>query len=137
MCPYAMSIFHNKTDYFVSPVSPPSWQELSGRDLYRNPSSVIVFWYSRIITAGAVLTCVVDLSGARVDSLEQLVHLLIRHLLAQIRQDVLELADADEARHVLVEDLETAAVLLGLAWVAEAAGAVQHALEGLKVDWNV
>lgn len=80
------------------------------------------------------LTSVVDLSGAGVDSLEKLIDLLVRHLLAQVRQDVLELADADEPRHVLVEDLETSAVLLGLAWVAEAAWAVQHALEGLEVD---
>lgn len=81
-----------------------------------------------------VLTSVVDLARARVDSLEQLVDLLVGHLLAQIRQDVLELADADEACHVLVEDLESAAVLLGDAGVAEAAWPVQDALEGLEVD---
>lgn len=79
-------------------------------------------------------TCVVDLARAGVDGLEELVDLVVRHLLAEVREDVLELADADEARHVLVEDLEAAAVLLRLAGVAEAARAVQHPLEGLEVD---
>ena len=79
-------------------------------------------------------TRVVDLARARVDGLEQLVDLLVRHLLAQVGEDVLELADADEARHVLVKDLEAAAVLLGLAGVAEAARPVEEALEGLEVD---
>jgi hypothetical protein len=79
-------------------------------------------------------TCVVHLPGAGVDSLEQLVHLLFRHLFAQVRQDVFELADTDEARHVLVKHLETAAVFLGLAGVAEAARPVENALEGLEVD---
>ena len=79
-------------------------------------------------------TCVVHLPGASVDSLEQLVHLLFRHLLAQVGQDVLELADTDEARHVLVKHLEAAAVFLGLAGVAEAARPVEDALERLKVD---
>ncbi len=79
-------------------------------------------------------TSVVDLAGAGVDSLEQLVDLILRHLLAQVRQNVLELADADKACHVLVKDLEAAAILLGLAGVAEAARAVENALEGLKVN---
>jgi hypothetical protein len=77
---------------------------------------------------------VVDLAGARIDGLEQLVNLLVRHLLAQVRQDVLELADAYEARHVFVEHLEAAAVFLGNAGVAESARPVENALESLKVD---
>lgn len=82
-----------------------------------------------------VRTGVVDLARAGVDSLEQLIDFFIRHLLAEVGQDVLELADADEARHILVEDLEAAAVLLGLAGIAEATGAVQDALEALEVDY--
>lgn len=82
----------------------------------------------------ARLTGVVDLSGAGVDGLQQLVNLLVCHLLAQVREDVLELADSDKARHVLVEHLETAAVLVGLARVTETARPVQNALEGLEVD---
>ncbi len=81
-----------------------------------------------------ILTSIVDLAGAGVNSLEQLVDLLIRHLLAEIRQDILDLADADKSSHVLVEDLESAAIFLRLARVAEAAGAVQDALERLKVN---
>lgn len=81
-----------------------------------------------------VRTSVVDLAGAGVYGLEELVHLLLGHLLAQVGQDVLDLADADETRHVLVEHLEATAVFLGLAGIAEAAGAVQDALEGLEID---
>ncbi len=77
---------------------------------------------------------VVDLPARRVDRLEQLVHLVVAHLLAQVREDVAQLADADEARHVLVEDLEAAAVLLRLARVAEAAGPVEDLGEGFEID---
>lgn len=80
------------------------------------------------------LTSVVDLTRAGVDSLEQFVHFLIGHLLAQVCQNVFELADTNKARHVLVEDLEATAVLLGLARVTKATGAVENALEALKVD---
>lgn len=79
-------------------------------------------------------TGVIDLAGAGVNGLEQLIHLLIRHLLAQVCQDVFELANTDEACHILIEDLESTAVLLGVAGVAEAAWSVQNALEGLEVD---
>ena len=79
-------------------------------------------------------TSVVHLAIARVDGLEQLVDLLFCHLLTQVCQDVLELTNADEASHVLIKHLETAAVFLGLAWVTEAAWPVQDALEGLEVD---
>jgi hypothetical protein len=48
---------------------------------------------------------------------------------------VSQLSDADEAGHVLVEDLETAAVFLWLAWVAEATRSIQDAAEGVKVDY--
>ncbi len=52
----------------------------------------------------------------------------------KVPHTVSQLANANEARHVLVEHLEAAAVLFRLAWVAEAARAVQDSLEGLKVD---
>lgn len=45
-----------------------------------------------------------------------------------------QLADANETRHVLVEDLEAATVLFWLAGVAEAAWAVEDLGEGLEVD---
>lgn len=77
---------------------------------------------------------IVDLATARIHRLQQLIHLIIAHLLAEVGQDVSELPDADETRQVLVEDLEAAAVLVGLAGVAEAAWAVEDAGEGIKVD---
>lgn len=89
---------------------------------------------SRKVTWCQLHTGVVDLAGARVDNLQQLLDLFIRHLLAEVRQDVLELADANVARHVLVEDLEATAVLLRLARVTEATWPVQDAEEGLEVD---
>ena len=45
------------------------------------------------------------------------------------------MADANETRQVLVKHLETAAVLLRLAGVAEAVWTVQDAGEGVVVDW--
>lgn len=45
------------------------------------------------------------------------------------------MAHADESCELLVEYLETAAVLFRLAGVAEATGAVEHALEVVKVDY--
>lgn len=79
---------------------------------------------------------IVQLAGTGIDGLQQLVHLLIAHLLAQVREDVAELAHADEARQVLVEDLEPPAVVFGLARVAEAAGPVEDLGEGVEVDWE-
>ena len=79
---------------------------------------------------------IVQLAGAGIDGFQQLVHLLIAHLLAQVREDVAELAHADEARQVLVEDLEPPAVVFGFAGVAEAAWTVQDLGEGVEVDWE-
>jgi len=76
-----------------------------------------------------VFTHVVDLSTAGINSLEQLIHLIVTHLLAEIRQDIPELTDTDETSHLLVEDLESAAVLFWLAWVAETTRSVENFLE--------
>lgn len=81
------------------------------------------------------LTHIVQLPTARVHCLQQLIYLFITHLFTQIREDVPELSHADEAREVLVEYLEAAAVLLWLAGVAEAAGAIEDFLERVEVDW--
>lgn len=94
--------------------------------------------------SGFWLTNVVDLTTAGVNGLEQLINLIVAHLLAQVGQDcvcvsllflaivvfrgsrtVSELTDTNEASHVLVEDLETAAVLLGLTRVTETTSAVE------------
>lgn len=81
------------------------------------------------------LTPVVDLVVVGVDgALEQLVDLFLAHLLAQVGEDVLDLALADEARAVLVEHLEAADVLLDVERLAEATGAVEDLAEGLEVD---
>lgn len=77
---------------------------------------------------------IIDLSRARIHRLEQLVNLFIRHLLAQIRQDVPQLAHANEARHILVEDLEPAAVVRRVVEVAEPARAVEDAAKGVEIN---
>jgi hypothetical protein len=83
------------------------------------------------------LTHVVQLARAGIHSLEQLIDLLIAHLLAQVRQNVAELSDSNKPGEFFIEYLETSAVLFGLAGVAEAAGAVEDALEVVEVDWIV
>ena len=80
---------------------------------------------------------IIQLSTARIHRLEQLIHLLITHLLAQICKDIPELSHADEARQVLIEHLEASAVFFRLAWVAEAAGSVEYAGEGVEVDYSI
>ena len=78
---------------------------------------------------------VIHLVIARINrALKQLVHLLLAHLLAQIRQDVLDLALADEPRAVLVKHLEAADVLFDVEGLAEAAGPVEDLAEGFEID---
>jgi hypothetical protein len=80
-------------------------------------------------------TPVVDLVVARVDgALEELIDLLLAHLLAQVGQNVLDLALSDKTRAVLVKHLEPADVLLNVKRLAEAAGAVEDLGERVKVD---
>lgn len=67
-------------------------------------------------------------------ALEQLINLLLGHLLAQVRQDVLDLSLSDESRPVLVEDLEPSDVLFDVEGLAEATRSVQDLGEGFKVD---
>lgn len=65
---------------------------------------------------------IIDLPTRRIHRLEQLIHLLITHLLAQIREDIAELADADKPRQILIEDLEAATVFLRLPGIPESPG---------------
>jgi hypothetical protein len=83
------------------------------------------------------LTHVVQLARAGVHSLEQLIDLIIAHLLAEVCKDVAELAHADKSCELFVEYLEAAAVLFGLAGVAESTRAVEDALEVVKVDCRI
>lgn len=77
---------------------------------------------------------VVDLSAAGIDRLKQLIDLIIAHLLAQVCEDIAQLTDADEASHVLVEDLKATAVFFRLARISEAAWSVEDFAEGVEVD---
>ena len=67
-------------------------------------------------------------------ALEQLVDLLLGHLLAQVGQDVLDLSLSDESRSVLVENLEPPDVLFDVEGFAEATGSVQDFGKSFKVD---
>lgn len=82
-----------------------------------------------------IRTPVCDLAGAGVDGLEELVHLIVTHLLAQIGENVAQLADTDKSGAILVKHLEAAAIFVDVAGVAEAAGAVQDLGEGLEIDY--
>jgi len=99
----------------------------------RNVSSITIL-IPTLQSVVKALTHIIQLPTAGIHRLQQLVHLIITHLLTQVREDIPELSHADEAREILVEYLETAAVFFGLAGIAEAAGAVEDLLEGVKVD---
>ena len=87
------------------------------------------------IPAKGSRTSVIHLVVTRVNrALEQLIHFLLAHLLAQVGQNVLDLALANEPRAILVKDLESADVLFDIERLAEAAGPVEDLGEGLKVD---
>jgi len=83
---------------------------------------------------GADEVGVIDLAAAGVDRLEQLIDLLVAHLLAKVCEDVSQLSHANEARHILVKDLEAAAIFFWLAGVAEPAWAVKDFLKGIEVE---
>lgn len=92
-------------------------------------------WRDCLLCVAGQLTPVVNLVVGSIDcALEQLVDLLLAHLLAQIGQDVLDLALADKSAAVFVKHLEAANVLLNVEGLAEAAGAVEDLGEGVEVD---
>jgi hypothetical protein len=85
-----------------------------------------------------VRTSIIDLPIAAVHrALEQLLDLFLTHLLAQIRQNVLDLALADKTTPILVEDLEPPDVLFDVERLAETAGAVEYLGKGLEVDCGI
>jgi len=77
---------------------------------------------------------VIDLPRTSIDSLQQLIHFLIAHLLPQVCQDISQLTHADVSREILVENLETATVFFWLAWVTESARSVENLGECLEVE---
>lgn len=105
--------------------------------LTMSANQVSICWSQAVENLSSHLTHVVQLAGAGVHSLEQLIDLIIAHLLAKVRKDVAELAHANKSCELFVEYLEATAVLFGLARVAESTGAVEHALEVVKVDCRI
>lgn len=114
------------------PIYLSSLPELSSPDL-QHPLALS----PGIATAVVALTNIVDLPRIGVCRLQQLIDLLIGHLLAQVSQDISQLSNADETRQVFVKDLEAAAVFLRLAWVSEASRAVEDLGERLEVNCRI
>jgi len=82
-------------------------------------------------------THIIDLTRTRIHRLEQLVNLLITHLLPQIRQNVPQLPHTNEARHIFVKHLKAATIVFGIVEIAEATRTIEDAREGVKVNWNI
>jgi hypothetical protein len=79
-------------------------------------------------------TSIINLPTPRIHRLQQLIHLIITHLLPQIRQDIPQLPNPNKARHILIKDLEAATVFFRFARVTEAARAVEDLREGLEIN---
>ena len=77
---------------------------------------------------------IIDFAGGGIHRFEQLIHLVVTHLLPKIRQDVAQLTDPNIAGHVLVKNLEATTILFWLAWVAKTVRSVKHLGEGFKID---
>lgn len=69
-------------------------------------------------------TSIIYFSAGRIDGFEQLVNLVITHFLTEVGQNITQLADADETRHVFIENLEPSAVFFRLARIAETARSI-------------
>ena len=81
-------------------------------------------------------TSIVDLPRTSINSLKQLINLLIRHLLTQIRENIPQLSDTNKPGQVLIEHLESATVFLWIAGVAEAVGSVEDFDEGVVCNYS-
>jgi hypothetical protein len=79
-------------------------------------------------------TSIINLPTTRIHRLEQLIHLLITHLLPQIRQNIPQLPNPNKPRHIFIKDLKAATVFLWFARVAEPAWAVEDFGEGLEIN---
>lgn len=71
------------------------------------------------------------------DAFEELVDFFVRELLAQAREDVAQLADANVACAVLVKHLESADKLLRRACRLESVGPVQDVGERREIDCRI
>ena len=128
-----------------------NWRGWSGRGLVRLTSA-------RCSRKNAQIghTSIIDLPTARVHRLQELIHLIVAHLLSKIRQDcepqsalplflfhthksrrkhtVSKLAHTDEARHILIKHLKAPAIFFWLARVSKSTWSVQDFLEGVEID---
>lgn len=94
---------------------------------------------------------VINLATTRIHSLQQLIHLIIRHLLAEIRENypdqphasksrnqekltIPQLRHANHARELLVKHLKAPRVFLWISRVSETAWSVQHGAKGIVVE---
>jgi hypothetical protein len=83
-----------------------------------------------------VLTSIINLPTTRIHGLEQLIHLLVTHLLPQIRQNIPQLTNPNKPRHIFIKDLKAATVFLWFTRVPEAAWAVEDFGEGLEINYS-
>lgn len=107
---------------------------------------------------GADQIGIVDLAGASIDSLEQLIDFVIGHFLAEVGEDcsrgegvsrhsivpdetkmkgnhtVAQLSHTNEPRHILIKHLETTTILLRLTGIAETTRTVENLQEGIEID---
>lgn len=82
-------------------------------------------------------TSIIYFAATSIHSLQQLIHLFVAHLLPQIGQNIPQLANTNEARHVFIEYLEASAVFLRLARIAESAWSIENFGEGLEVNYPI
>lgn len=71
-------------------------------------------------------TSIVYFSAGCIDGFEQLVNLVVTHFLAEVGQDISQLADAYETRHVFIKYLEASAVFFRLARIAKTAWSIEN-----------
>lgn len=82
-------------------------------------------------------TSIVYFSAGRVDGFEQLVNLVIAHFLAEVGQNITQLTDAYETRHVFIKHPEPLAVFFRLARIAETARSIENFRERVEINYSI
>lgn len=82
-------------------------------------------------------TSIVYFSAVRIDGFEQLVNLVVTHFLAEVGQNISQLADAYETRHVFIKHLEPSAVFFRLARIAETARSIENFGERVEINYSI
>jgi len=80
---------------------------------------------------------IVDLTTAGVNGLQELIDFFVAHLLAQIGQNVPQLAYANETSHVFIENLKATTVFFGFPGVSETARSIEDFAERIEVNWGL